>query len=99
MQAATAEAHFVAGRYTEALSWAQRAVRSHPNYVLPNSIVAASAALSEQRAVAERAVTRLRQIQPQLRISDLNLIDLFPLRPPEDRARWIEGLRKAGLPE
>jgi TolB-like protein len=97
MQTATAEAHFVAGRYTQALSWAQMAVRSYPNYVLPNSIVAAGGALAGLLAVAGRAAIRLRQLEPQLNISDL--INAFPLRRPEDRARWVEGLRKAGLPE
>jgi tetratricopeptide (TPR) repeat protein len=35
MQTATAGTHFVAGRYAEALSWAEAAVRSNQNYILP----------------------------------------------------------------
>jgi hypothetical protein len=46
---------------------------------------------------AQQAMARLRQIDPELRIS--NLKDLTPLRRPEDRARYEEGMRKAGLPE
>jgi len=42
-------------------------------------------------------MARLRQIDPELRVS--NLKDMTPLRRPEDRARLEEGLRKAGLPE
>ncbi len=42
-------------------------------------------------------MTRIRQIDPTLRLS--NLKDLTPLRRPEDMARFAEGLRKAGLPE
>ena len=37
------------------------------------------------------------ELDPALRVS--NLPDVIPLRRPEDLARYIEGLRKAGLPE
>lgn len=97
MQVANALAHFIAGRYTEALSWAERAIRGHPNYSLAAGTFAASAVLAGRLVEAEKAMTRLRQLEPQLRISDL--MEVFPLRRPEDRLKWIEGLRKAGLPE
>jgi TolB-like protein/Flp pilus assembly protein TadD len=93
----TAQANFIAGRYVEAFSWAEKAARAIPDNLITDGTVAACAALAGRLADAERAVARLRQLQPQLRISDL--MDLFPLRRPEDRARWVEGLRKAGLPE
>jgi hypothetical protein len=43
-------------------------------------------------------MTRLRQLDPALRISNLEDV-LPPLRRAEDRARYVQGLRKAGLPE
>jgi class 3 adenylate cyclase len=43
-------------------------------------------------------MARLRQLDPALRISNLADV-ILPLRRPQDRNRWIEGLRKAGLPE
>jgi TolB-like protein/class 3 adenylate cyclase len=95
MQVATAGAHLIAGRYAEALSWAGTAVRAHPNYVLSNGIAAASAALAGRVEEAERSAMRMRRLQPQLRIADL--VEVFPVRRPEHRARWVEGLRKAGL--
>jgi TolB-like protein/class 3 adenylate cyclase len=97
MQSAMAHAHFLAGRYTEALSWSEAAIREHPNFVLVNVWVAVNAALAERPEVAEKAVARLRQLQPQLRISDL--MEMFPFRRPEHRAKWVEGLRLAGIPE
>ena len=97
MQAATAAAHFFAGRYAEALSWAEMAIREQPDFILSTSVAAASAALAGNHAAAEKAMARLRQLTPELRIS--NLKDLFPIRRPEDFDRWAEGLRKAGLPE
>jgi hypothetical protein len=42
-------------------------------------------------------MARLRQLMPELRIS--NLENLIPLRRSEDFARFADGLRKAGLPE
>jgi TolB-like protein/class 3 adenylate cyclase/Tfp pilus assembly protein PilF len=97
MQVGYALAHFAAGRYGEASSWAERAMRSHPNYTLAAGTFAASAALGGRLAEAEEAVTRMRQDQPQMSISDL--ANSFPLQRPEDRAKWAEGLRKAGLPD
>jgi hypothetical protein len=46
---------------------------------------------------AQKAMERLRQFEPELRVSHLK--DRLPLRRPEDLARYEEGLRKAGLPE
>lgn len=97
MQAATAYAHFFAGRYDEALSWAETAVREQPNFLLSTCMAAASGALAGRPAEAEKAMVRLRQLDPALRIS--NLEDLFPIRRSADFARWADGLRKAGLPE
>jgi tetratricopeptide (TPR) repeat protein len=97
MQAGTAAAHFFAGRYAEALSWAEMSFRENPNFIPSTAVAAASAALAGNHTAAEKAMARLRQIDPELRIS--NLKDLFPIRRSEDFDRWAEGLRKAGLPE
>jgi hypothetical protein len=56
-----------------------------------------ASALAGKPVEAEKAMARLRQIDPELRLS--NLKDLFPIRRSEDFDRWAEGLRKAGLPE
>ena len=97
MQAATAAAHFFAGRYAEASSWAEAATREKPTHLIATAMAAASGALTGRLSEAEKAMARLCQIDPALRLS--NLKDLGPFRRPEDFARWVEGLRKAGLPE
>jgi adenylate cyclase len=97
MQTATALAHFFAGRPDEALSWAETAVREQSKFLLSTCVAAASAGLVGRPAQAEKAMARLRQLNPALRLS--NLRALIPLRRPEDFARWADGLRKAGLPE
>jgi TolB-like protein len=97
MQAATAFAHFLAGRYDAASSWAEAAMREQPNFLIATCVGAASAALAGKPAEAEKAMARLRQLNPALRLS--NLKDLLPIRRQHDFARWADGMRKAGLPE
>src|SRR6266498_1540156 len=93
----TALAHFLASRYDEAASWAERALREQPNYLAALRVAAASNALAGRSEKAQKIMARLRQLNPVLRIS--NLADVTPpLRRPEDLANWEEGLRKAGLP-
>ena len=97
MQAATALAHFFAGRYVEALSWVERAIRAQPNHIIALCTAAATSALLGRNGEAKTTLVRLRQLDPALRIS--NLEEVIPIRQPEHFAIWAEGLRKAGLPE
>jgi TolB-like protein/Tfp pilus assembly protein PilF len=97
MQAGIAAAHFFAGRYADASSWAEAAARQQPNHVIAACICAASSALDGRFTEARKATARLRQLEPALRLS--NLEDLAPLRRSEDFARLAEGLREAGLPK
>src|SRR5262249_3729646 len=98
MQSAIAHAHFLAGRYDDAVAWSERAVRQQPTeYVSAIRILVASSVLAGRQADAEKAVARLRQLDPTFRICDL--ADRTPLRLREDLARYAEALRKAGLPE
>jgi len=98
MQTATAHAHFFAGRYDDASSWATKALLERPDFLSAWHMAAASSALAGQTEEAKRACSRLRHLDPALRISNLSNL-LGPYRRPADRARYMEGLRKAGLPE
>jgi TolB-like protein len=97
MQTATAYSHFLDGHYGDALSWAQAAMRQRPDVVISICAAAASGALAGRPEEAEQAMSRLRQIEPNLRVMDLPA--LFPFRRPYDSNRWAEALRKAGLPD
>jgi TolB-like protein len=97
MQTAASYSHFLNGRYADALSWAQTAMRQRPDVVISICAAAASGALAGRLDEAQEAITRLRQMAPTLRIADLK--SLFPFRRPDDSAKWAEGLLKAGLPE
>jgi TolB-like protein/Tfp pilus assembly protein PilF len=96
-QAAIALAHFFAGRYADASSWADMAAREQPIHFIANCVSAASNAHAGRLSEAQNAMARVRQLDPDLRLS--NLHDLFPIRRPEDFARWAEGMRRAGLPK
>jgi len=93
VQAATAHAHFFAGRYEEAAKWAAMATDVHA----AQYIVAAANALAGHTQEAKEIIARLRQRDPRLRISTLRE-RLGPYRP-EDLAKYEEALRKAGMPE
>jgi TolB-like protein/tetratricopeptide (TPR) repeat protein len=90
-------AHLLAGRYEEAALWAERALQRRPNLLVAVRESAVSNALAGRLLKAQEAMVRLRQADPELRIS--NFTDWLPLRRPQDIATYEEGLRKAGLPE
>ena len=96
MQALTALAHFVAGRYAEAAEWAAKAVREQPNFLGAIRNLAVSNALSGHLEEAQKALARARDLDPGLRLA--NLKDrVGPFRA-KDFARFAEGMRLAGLP-
>ena len=97
MQAGTAYALFLSGRYDEASLWAQKALLGWPTYLTAMRVAAASNALAGRLQEARQSVERLCQIDPTFRVSSVR--DWIPLRRPEDLAKFEEGLRKAGLQE
>jgi TolB-like protein/Flp pilus assembly protein TadD len=97
MQAGMAFALFLLSRYDEALGWAQSATMQQPRYPTPMEVAAASAALAGRLDTARTWIARLREINPDYRVSDFK--NLRPLQRSEDLARYEDGLRKAGLPE
>ena len=97
MQAGTAMAHLLAGRFDAASSWAEKAVSDLPSFLIAVGIIAASHALAGRMEEARRAMDHLRQLDPALRISSLQ--DWLPLHRSADLALFADGLRTAGLPE
>jgi TolB-like protein/class 3 adenylate cyclase len=98
MRAGTAYAHFFLDRYDEAASWAAMALQCSPDYGPGLRIAAASNAMAGRLEQAHKAVARLRELSPTLRLSNLKDV-LGPYRRAEDLSRYEEGLRRAGLPE
>lgn len=90
-------AHFIAGRYAEASSWAARALREQPDLPAALRLAAASSACSGRIDEARAAMARHLQLDAAMRLSKLRQYN--PTRRPSDFARFAEGLRKAGMPE
>ena len=97
MRGGTACAHLLLGRYDEAASWAAMALQDNRDYQPGLRIAAASNAMAGRPEQAHKAMARLRQLNPALRVSTLK--DVLPYRRAEDLSRYEEGLRQAGLPE
>src|SRR5262245_50112241 len=97
MQTGIAAAQFLAGHYKEAALSAESALRQHPSDQPLLRVAAASHALAGQIADAQRIIARVRDLNPALRLS--RVAELAPCRRPEDVSRYVDGLRKAGLPE
>ncbi|HLQ92605.1 MAG TPA: CadC-family transcriptional regulator, partial [Xanthobacteraceae bacterium] len=97
MQTGTAAAHFSAGRNDEAASWAERAWREKPSWLQTLRIAAASHALAGRLDRAQEVLIPLRELDPEIRIS--NIRDVARFARPEDLARFEEGLRKVGVRE
>lgn len=97
MQAGMALAHLFAGRFDAASSWAEKAYRHLPIFLMVVSILAASHALAARPDEAQRAMKHLRQLDPTLRVS--SLADWLPFHRPEHLSLFADGLRKAGLPD
>jgi TolB-like protein len=97
-QLGAANAHFLAGRYDEASAWAETALQNAPDHPACLRIHAASNALGGRLERARRSTERLLERNPKLRISGLREI-IGPYRRAVDAEKYVEGLRRAGLPD
>jgi adenylate cyclase len=74
------------------------ALQDSPDFQPGLRVAAASNAMAGRPEQAHKAMARLRQLNPTLRVSNLKDV-LSPYRHAEDLSRYEEGLRQAGLPE
>jgi tetratricopeptide (TPR) repeat protein len=96
MQAGMAVAHLFEKRFDTASSWAEKAFRDFPDFLLAAVVLAASHALAGRTAEARRAMDHVRRIDPALRLTTIT--SWLPIRRPEHLATLIAGLTEAGLP-
>jgi tetratricopeptide (TPR) repeat protein len=90
-------AHFAAGRYGEAVAWARRTLEFDPRDDLAYRTLAASYAQLGRLEEARKAVEEGLRLDP-----DLSLRKVRQQNPTTDAdfmARWLDGLRKAGVKE
>lgn len=97
MRAGMGLAHLFAEEFDLATSWAEAALRELPTLLLAVAILAASDALAGRQSQAQRTMGKLRQLDPELRLSTIK--NWLPIHRPENLATIVAGLRTAGLPE
>ncbi len=90
-------AHLFAGRFDEAVLWAENALRELPTYLIAVCIVAAGHALAGRMDEARRIMRSLRRLDPTLRVSGVG--DWLLFHRAEYLALRSDGLRMAGLPQ
>jgi tetratricopeptide (TPR) repeat protein len=96
--AGLAAVHVMAGRYEEAIEWADRSLRELPRYesAIRNRLIAC--AHLDRIEEARDGLVRLLEITPGLTIARYKALYTVT-HPPELIGLQLEGLRKAGLPE
>jgi tetratricopeptide (TPR) repeat protein len=96
-QSAMAFGYFLRGDVDEASACAEQALRIRPDWPPALRVLAMSDATAGRQQAAREGMTRLRALQPSLRVS--NLHEQIFLHRPEHMAKFIDAMRKAGLPE
>jgi len=94
---AMAFGYFLLGNVDEASAWAERALHLRSNWPPALRVLAMSNALAGREQAARQVMNHLRMIQPRLRVSNLHEQNL--LHRAEHMAKYIDAMRKAGLPE
>ncbi len=92
-------AHFVAGRYDEAVTWAEKAENERPASIGfgPLRLLAASFAHLDRLDDARDAFASVLELTPH--VSATSIRSAIHFSRPEDLDRYLDGLRGAGLPE
>ena len=91
-------AHLSAGRYAEAVEWADRSLNESPQWLPGLRVkVVASAHLGRMEEV-NKLLQQVLKLQPDLTIAGLKSYPGMTVTP-EIFSMWAEGFRKAGLPE
>jgi TolB-like protein/Flp pilus assembly protein TadD len=96
MHSAIGNAYFVSGKYEEAAASAMVGLQVEPDYQPALRLGAAAYGQLGRLEDAKRLLLHLRELFPDLTLSVLK--DLLPYRP-DHLAAYLDGLRKAGLPE
>ena len=91
---ALAVAYYLMGRYTEAINFAQKAVQQRDGLTAAHRIYVASLAQAAQIKEARTALERLRELQPNISIAWCEQHTPYT---PGPMAKFLEGMRKAGL--
>jgi TolB-like protein len=89
-----AAAHYLAGRYPEAVKAARQAVQLRPGYIGAHRILCASLAQGGHLDEAKAELATIRQLQPDISIARIRESVPYTAGRME---RFLDGMRKAGL--
>jgi TolB-like protein len=93
-------AHSIAGRYEEAIEWADRALHEQPRFDPAMAVKVVSCAHLGRIDEAREWLRRRLELQPELTIAEWKARGgAVKFASPEILALYEDGLRKAGLPE
>jgi adenylate cyclase len=93
-------AHSIAGRYEEAVEWADRALHEHPRFDPAMAAKVVSCAHLGRIDEAREWLKQRLELQPELTIAEWKTRGgAVKFASPEILALYADGLRKAGLPE
>lgn len=92
--AGLAVAHYLAGRYTEAVGFGRKAVQLRNGWTGGHRTYVASLAQAGQIEEARAALARLKELQPNISIAWFERCIPYTAGP---MAKFLEGMRKAGL--
>jgi TolB-like protein/class 3 adenylate cyclase/Tfp pilus assembly protein PilF len=96
-QTGMANAHFLRGRYEEALSWVSAALRQHPHSLSALRVAIAANALAGHLDTARQLVDRYRELDPTARLAKMR--EWWWFRGGEDVEKYLKGFRLAGMPD
>lgn len=88
---------YIDERYEETVENARLMMRTDPSYGASHRQLCAALAMLGRAEEAKQAMARLRDRMPDLTIA--KVAEMIPIRNAADSERWLEGLRRAGLPE
>ncbi len=88
---------FIAGRYDEVIELTGSILREYPRFATAYRQRAASLAALGRVEEARADIDQLLHLLPGLTVSQVRI--MVPVKDPEAMERWLDALRKAGLPE
>jgi adenylate cyclase len=91
-------AHYALGSYEEAVKWGKLSVSENPLYTANLRYLAAALAALDRLDEAREVAATIQQREPQFRLSTFERT-LQPFRDPEISSRYMQHLRKSGLPD
>jgi TolB-like protein/class 3 adenylate cyclase len=92
-------AHFMAGRYEEASAWCDKTLHERPDFPPALRMKAATCGLLGRPEEGRAWVERLLTVIPNTTVRSVRLYYSVTMRKPGCLEAFLDGLRKAGLPE